>query len=478
MVTTNCAHRGENKIALDDSIAQLAIGQSPTQAEDADLSLARDTLLTSMVKEISQYLDCESTVRLSQTCCGLYELLTRDPHGAHHRIKVPYFSMLQDMSITRNANRGRIQVIQGKKPQPQPVFTLATHLLPKIDFSSLKYLELRCPLGERVPMNGDEEMKGMFIHLAVGLQEAAQLEVLHIDFAMFMKYEELYATQLYSETIFEMFAKNLAKCTLLRRLKIFNCATISYRNDSYSSDFLLALMPSIERRATTLEEVTIILGSIPTRSGHEHGHAIAREFFVAVLRLQCLKELHVQIDGRFTSPLNEFLAACEDVYNTSGGILSESTIERFDLCCILYKYTEDTHPLDPRSVAPCLGLFGNSPNLQRFMINALPGCWDRNSMSQLNRLLSNKPMLSNLCLLFNGYDCPAGKSVECICDFLMTRESHSNNSIYICGLGSDDPDFDDEETLGRYHTKEGNPCLDHDDDGRIKFRAKGHLIRW
>lgn len=354
------------------------------------------------------------------------------------------------------------------------ITSLSTQALPNIHFPSVERLEFRLPRSTtRVFANTDDELRDSFIYLAVGLESATNLEELHVDIALMIKYDGFN-----SRMIYEVFAKNLAKCKKLKRLKIFNSYIIQ-RESYFSLGFLLALIPAIEQGVSTIEEVTLLIGNrpvaVPTPKVQLNA---ALDLFVAILRLQKLKQFNLQLNLYTSSLLNIFLQAAQHVRQTAGTLPSE-LVESFMLTCVLYKVTEGVPNRlpSPLSLAPCLALLGNSLNLKAFVVKVPPACWDSKGVVDLKNVLSSKPHLRQLGLYFSGYECASGKCLEYILDYIQERENCPDNSIHVSGLECHNAKFDEEEALDRYYSREGQKCLSWDDKG-LKFQATGYMIGW
>ena len=97
--------------------------------------------------------------------------------------------------------------------------------------------------------------------------------------------------------IYEVFAKNLAKCKNLKRIKISNHYHGKGGKSYYSIGFLLSLIPTIKARVMTLEEVTLVIGNQPTSQHSTRAYKnSAIDLFTAILKLQGLEELNLQLN--------------------------------------------------------------------------------------------------------------------------------------------------------------------------------------
>ena len=421
---------------------------------------------------VAQYLDVESTVRLSQTCGSLRTTFTHDPGGRYPKIKVSHFS-LEDRSMWRDKNGIRWRP---DCDDPDVITTIATQLLSKIHFPSLKAFEL--PGRTKFANCGHDDMKELFISLSFGLESATKLQVLHFDVGKVFLNENFNA-----RAIYETFGRNLAKCTQLRCLKIvnrFRGRSLNRLYSLYSPGFLLALLPAVERVESALEEFVLILGDFPSISPTSNrAYAnVARDVFAATFRLKKLREIDVRFDLALSPLLNEFLEACAHVYHTSGRLPSEC-LEKFALTTVLYNPLRNIHNLPvkrptPLSVAPCLALLGGSSNLQMFVVKIPSACWDSKSLSKLKDVLSLKPRLSHLGLSFQGYKCNDRRVVQHILDYLQTRELCSENRIHVSGLVCNNVSSDQGEALSRYYNEQGQKCSSWDATG-LKFNVNGCL---
>jgi len=428
---------------------------------------------------VSEFLDVESTVRLSQTCRVLHTTFTHDPNGLYPKIKVSHLS-IEDASIVRDKDGNRL-----RPGGPRGKMTSISHkVLPKIYFPSLITFQFRgSGSGNMVLANGPDDMKDLFVTLAVGLETATNLELFHFDIGLIIKFDRFNM-----KVIYETFGRNLAKCTQLKSLKIFNHYTVHSRQIQmqtttyYSQGFLLALLPTIINNVQTvgpaLEEFTLIIGNRPAISTSDRVYSnAARNVFAAALRMRKLKEFDLQFDLASSPLLNEFLQVCEHLFGMLGTLPSVS-LERFTLTSVLYKPGGIPNRLPPPlSLAPCLALLGRSVNLHTFVVRIPSGCWDSKSISKLKGVLSSKPMLRNLGLYFNGYECNDGRSLEYILDYIQERELCSDNVVHVSGLACKKTSFDKEEALGRYHSRKGEKCLRLDARGLI-FQAEGYMMGW
>mmetsp|Transcript_46784 Transcript_46784/g.98268 ORF Transcript_46784/g.98268 Transcript_46784/m.98268 type:complete len:421 (+) Transcript_46784:359-1621(+) len=411
--------------------------------------------ITNILMEVSQFLDVESTIHLSETCRTLHEALVDDPNSQNPKIKVSNFT-LGDLSAV---------------------------VLPKIHFPSLKRFEFRFPSGtnkSRSEARGG--LRDLFMALTVQLKNMTNLEEFHMDVGLIMNFDAFNTCMTY-----DVFAKNLAKCTRLRRLKVFNQYVVpGLKNQSfYSPRFLRALLPAMTERegqSSSLEEVTLLIGNRPIAAkeiSNRSDDNAARDLFSSILRLQRLREFNLQLNLASSPLLNEFLIACDDLHRRSG-VLPSKSIEKCTLLSLLYKVPEGAiNPLPaPLSLAPFLALFGKSSILNTVLVRVPSACWDSRSISELKNLVSAKPKLRHLGLFFNRYKCTTGETVECILNYIQEREMYSDNIIHISGLEPyDGSRYDEEEALDRYYSREGQKCLSWDANGLV-FEARGYMIGW
>lgn len=250
----------------------------------------------------------------------------------------------------------------------------------------------------------------------------------------------------------------------------------------YSIGLLLALIPVIEKRVSTLEEVTLLIGNAPTEKNSSRAYInAAQDLFVAILSLQRLKEFNLQLNLATSRLMNDFLQAANQVYQRSGTLPSSESIEKFTLASKLYRVPEGmVNPLPtPLSLAPCLALLGECSNLQFFMVRVPSACWDSSSTSTLHNLLSNKPRMRQLGLYFNGYECESGRTLEYILGYIQERENRQDckdNLIHVSGLECYNSENGEEEELGRYYCR-GENCLTSGENGFV-FQARGFYKRW
>ena len=174
-----------------------------------------DACITNVLADIRNYLDVESTVRLSQTCKTFHNLLTEDATGRYPKIKVTYFTF-GDSSLWRD-KRGRSRHIpESSDTEGVKIKSLATDVLPNIHWQSLKRIEFRLSPG-RTFSNRDEELRDAFVYMAMGLESAHELEEFYIDVGHIMKFDVSFG-----ETMLLLFLfvrmnvqKNLHRCSTI-----------------------------------------------------------------------------------------------------------------------------------------------------------------------------------------------------------------------------------------------------------------------
>lgn len=430
--------------------------------------------ITNVLPDIGKFLDVEATVKLSQTCRSIHALLTVDPDGQYPKIKVPYFAMGDPCMLredTRNEQPGSNTV----PSHLRRTVSLSPRVLPTVHFPSLKRFEFHLqPQPGKVFTNKDDELRDSFVYLATCLESASNLEELHVDVGLLMKFDTFN-----SRMIYEVFAKNLVKCQKLRRIKIFNHFTVQGGGSFYSIGFLLALIPMLKARVSTLEEVTLLIGNQPTSVPTKRTYVnAARDLFVAILSLQGLKEFNLQLNLATSPLLNVFLQAADQICRTHGSLPSAQTIETFTATSVLYKVQDGTpSPLPaPLSLVPCLALLGTAHNLRKLVVRVPPGCWDNNAVSALKVILTSR--VRHLGLYFHGYQCNNGNCLEYVLDYIQERENYPDNLIHISGLDCNNTRFTEEEALERYYSREGQKCLSWDERGLLMFKAEGYIIGW
>lgn len=435
-----------------------------------------DLILIDVLLDIRDYLDVESTIYLSQTCTTLHNLLTEDYGTQYPKVKQSYFTF-GDVSLWRDDKGHRLPDLSSngaKVARSTPMISLSTKFLTRVHFPSLKRIEFRLA-PTRLFMNSDEELKSAFIHLAMGLDEASELEEFYIDCGHLMKCESFFSNMLY-----EIFAKNLAKCKKLKRIKIFNHWKGQDGASYYSVGFLHSLIPMIEARVLTLEEVTLLIGNLPIVPPKSRAYRnAAADIFKALFKLQGMQELNLQLNLSSSPLLNLFIQAAESTVNTLGKIPCEDVIRKFMVTCVLYKKpATGPSPLPPLlSLSSCMALLKNSRKLHAFVIRIPPACWDTTCEKEFKGLLSNKPAMRHLGIYFHGYKSPNGECLEYICDYLQEREQCPDNLIHISGIDYETCNFNVEEALGRYYSNGGKKCLERDQKGMM-FQARGHLMGW
>lgn len=476
----------------------------PTAHNNNKMSSASSVFATtSVLTDVSKFLDVMSTINLSMTCRSLRGSLTTcddddgDIAAGHYpKIRAMHFS-LGDSSLFRDG------------PAHNPAFgvtNLATRALSRLHFPSLRTLHFRLAGGNNSkppPLaNPDEELRDTFVHLAMGLENATNLEELHLDAGLIMKYEPYN-----SHMIYETFARNLARgCRRLKSLKLMNHLSARGGQSYYSPRMLRALVPAVMKLGSSLEEVTLLIGNRPvaisdgvvvhpstaasasaTATAMRAGNAAAGDLFLATLRLPNLREFDLQLNLASSPLLNVFLdAAARVVRGVSPGgrrrLPSSESIEKFMVTCVLYKVPEGSaSPLpSPLGLAPALALLGGEcPRLRSLVVRVPPACWDADASRELGgALLAGKPKLRQLGLYFHGHECATGACLQHLLEYVREREACDENLVHVSGLECrEGAGMEEEEALDGYHTKDGRKCLSHDANGMV-FQAKGRVIRW
>lgn len=425
-------------------------------------------ILINILPDIKNYLDVESTVQLSQTCRTLHGLLTEGSGGSYPKIKQSYFTF-GDPSLWRDDITGR-RVDRALVDKNTKMKSLATVVLPKVHFPSLKRIEFRLSPGKTFS-NREEELRDAFVFMTMGLGSASELEEFYIDCGHIMKFDTFN-----SKMVYEIFAMNLASCKKLKRIKIFNHYHGQGGQSYYSIGFLHSLIAMMKERVLTLEEVTLLIGNHPTKAPITKAYKTAAyDLFTTILKLQGLQDLNLQLNLASSPLLNLFIQASQHVLKTLGKLPSEA-IRKFMITCVLYKAQEgQPNPLPtPLSLAPCIALLGDSPNLHAFVIRVPPACWDNSCEDALKDLLTDKPKMRQLGLYFHGYTSIHGHCFDHILKYIKEREQYTDNLIHVSGI-TKEPKGDAEEGLNSYFNKEGQKCLTQDDKGII-FQARGQMI--
>lgn len=426
----------------------------------------------SLLPEISEFLDVASTVRLSQTCRALHASLTQDPdpvssnaflagfsdHGDGGRrpdpkIKIAHFR-LGDPSLLRAGPAG---------PRATSV---AARAIPQLCFPFLKSAEFRLP--SDVSLEGDAHApRDAFLGLADRLENAAALEELDVDVGLFMESEN---DKVRMRTIYVAFADVLVRCAELRRIRVLNCLGMPSGRSDYSAGFLRALVPAVERGAGTLEEVSLQIGTDPVNAeAFRKDRACARDLLGAILGLRRLRAFHLQVDPA-SGLLGEFLRACRRARRGSGALPCPA-METFVVAAV-----PPDPPPAPLSLAPMLGLLGNSSNLRKLWVNVPSACWDSRGISALEQVLSSKPQLCELGLHFNGYKCNTGRTLELLLNYVRERERCEDNLIRISGLQEGQTETSNAvEALEMYYGSQGEECLRWD-GSKLVFEATGVMI--
>jgi len=434
---------------------------------DSTTTITADAILTNVLPDIKNYLDVESTVQLSQTCRSLHGLLTEDSGGLYPKIKQSYFTF-GDPSLWRDDITGRR--VDRTLVENTKMKSLAIEAVTKVHFPSLKRIEFRLSPGKTFT-NREGELRDAFVYMTMGLGTATELEEFYIDCGHFMKFDTFN-----SKMVYEVFATSLASCKKLKKIKIFN----HYQQGGqsrYSIGFLHSLIAMMKERVLTLEEVTLLIGNRPMKAPITKAYETAAyDLFMAILKLQRLRDLSLQFNLESSPLLNIFIQASQHVLNTFGKLPSEA-IRKFMITCVLYKANEgQANPLPtPLSLSPCIALLGDSPNLHTFVIRVPPTCWDNSCEDALKDLLTDKPKMRQLGLYFNSYRSVHGHCFDYILKYIKEREQYTDNLIIISGIDCDGLKDDAEKGLNSYFNKEGKKCLTRDDKG-IFFQAWGKMI--
>lgn len=421
-----------------------------------------------VIVDIGKYLDVRDTLRLSQTSHAIRRVLVDDASSRHPKIKVQSFSLAYPGVSRPRLDRGDV--------------ILSTEAFNKLHFPSLRRISFL--------HHGTAGMeKEAFVQLARNLQFSENvLEELEIDVGWLLRYSLPDAGRLEMLGVYEALASNLKRCKKLRKISITNSHRSRTpgpaRRTFYLHDLLLVLIPVMEARATSLEEVTLQFGSwaILQHSSTPASDNHALDLFTAVLKLRTLKEFNLQLlDLEDTLFVGSFLRAAEIVSREIGMLPSADTLGKFEVDCTPHENPDDVQfPLPaPVSLRPLLSLLGGCSSLHSFILRIPPGCWNAGSESILRNALSNKPHMSFLGIDFQGYESASGKCVEGILDYVEERRHLRNNEIHIWHLKCADTVYmesDLEEELGRYFSTKGEACLDWNE--YVNFHAQGGWIRW
>ena len=504
----------------------------PPTSTSANTTTAAD-ILGHVASDIEKYLDFMSILHLSETCRSLQEALVDKSGGnGYHKLKVSHFT-LDDPSLVQR----RLAVEMPNMPlTTSAVGSFACCALIKLHYPSLKRLHIPLIKAEQ----HDKDIS--FAYLALNIGDAFHLEDFFMDVGMVIMKDYWYFTHppppelacmmsgptttttqdemishaadhttLFKKTIYEHFADNFARCKKLQIIRIMNffkdhdkvifTGTIS-KFSYYAIGFLNALTPLIRaHRIGSLYEVTVSLGNSPTpgdkrpwgRLDNSSGtypcwreYSPFHDFFTACLDLVNLRIFNLQLDLASSPLLNNFLDAVEQFHKRVGTLPSSQELMSFTLAANLYKMPGGARsPLPERlSLAPCLALLGNCSHLFMFMVRLPPDCWDCDGLCALQGVLQNKPWMRRLGLYFHDYECTSSPRstdlLECVLNYLNEHEDKHDNVICIsCLKFSDDADAHKwEESLRRYHSREGIGCFKGMDEHGLTFQAKGRMIRW
>jgi len=289
---------------------------------------------------VERFLGIEDTINLSKTCHAIHNILVH-PNGVFPKIKVSHFEVADDVAATPAA-----AAVLPPPPPHRRISNFTSNALANIHFPTLERLEIKFPTGGyklHPTSHPEDELQRSFIYLALGLERAVNLEELILDFTPFL----MERSDFLSQNNYNTLTANLCRCTKLKRLEIVNCLEEEEEqqqqqqqqrggnnNSIYSTAFLAAFIPVIERGVSTLESVSFVFGEEPTTLSSS---SQSRDLFRKILLCNKLKELSLSFSGRRgvnSSLLNSFLRVSRDIHSEMEGKLPSSSIEKLALKCV------------------------------------------------------------------------------------------------------------------------------------------------
>ena len=124
---------------------------------------------------------------------------------------------------------------------------------------------------------------------------------------------------------------------------------------------------------------------------------------------------------------------------------------------------------EPLRIRPYLSIFDNAASLREFVLYIPRVYWDDDSMMEMSKIFSGKPLLRDIKVNFHGYMGDSEDLLGFLVDFLRGRSSLSGLQIRLMEIGDVDEDCDPFRALQRYRSKSGETCLTDDSRGGWKF---------
>lgn len=391
---------------------------------------------------IDPYLDVLSLISVSKSCHHLRDLVVDDATG---KIKASVVLVNNVLEVDSEGN------IDWESPSAR-IRHYVPMLINAIHFPSLTKLKIGFPPNVSVwngqPVVDETAFPEAFPMFAIEAENATNIEELEINVNTLIVHEEGGMLQ----STFEILRDNLAfvikRTRKLKRLTIINEVTFEHGAYSkYSSAFLAAMVPVIQACLLSVEEVTVLCGDIPSCRDYPNA---GRDFFKAILSLQKLKTLKVQIQSFYGPLLNDFVDAAHSIQTTLGRFPSES-LEYINIPVRFLQIEEGQQPPHPRpSISSFLSLCCNARALRGLRMWLPRECWDTNSIIALSHLLNETPSLDNLSLHFHGYKDRSGRLLAYLLNFTDERKSSPGPHVHLFQMGYLIEQSESFEALGRY----------------------------
>ena len=258
------------------------------------------------------------------------------------------------------------------------------------------------------------------------------------------------------QSSFEILGENLATCIRrtrkLRKLKICNEKLLEDGKSKFSAAFLAAMIPAIQAGLLSLEEVSIACGDEPSCTDFPN---VGKDFFNAVLSLQNLRKLEVQIRSFHGPLLKDFLDYSTSINNMLGRFPSES-LEDVAFMVTPFQEGDSVKP----SVLPLLSLCRNTPTLRSVGLWLPSECWGANSMDALVHLLKESRSLNKVSMNFYDYKDTSGRLIAYLTNFVEECVD-DNFRLLLLGIGHVPEQSESYKALGSHVRKvecQGEDC--------------------
>ncbi|KAL9183225.1 hypothetical protein ACHAXT_005012 [Thalassiosira profunda] len=398
-------------------------------------------VITSPLWVFEPYLDVLSLVSLSKTCRPLRAVAVDAATGKIKSTEV----------VVRNHIRNRDGDIDWTLPEAMP------HYVPRLvnaaHFPAIRRLVLGFPenvtrwKGELAVV--PEASPAAFPMFAIQADKLRNLEELTIMVDALIPHEAGGALMSSYKIMGDNLAKAVRHSRKLKKLWILNRSAHDPADSHYSPGFLQAMVPVLEAGLLTLEDVTVFCGDYPSTLDYPSAGV---DFFEAVLRLQNLKRLRVQIESHYGPLLGEFTRASRNVLGTLGRCPSADSLEFLDVRVRFQEWGGAPTAHRP-PIAPFLSLFGDgAPALGILRLSLPPECWNASGTAEFIALLKCKSnSLQAVTVTFDGYKDETRHLLSHLMDFVHGRVSLPPH-IQLNGLGCIEEQREAYEALGEYVT--------------------------